>query len=195
VAIAEDLDDDENWTGGFYELCLVLGAADDGNLDRALRSLWRAAGVQGCRVRRADRPGFADAELGAAVLHRHGHVHGTLTLPSGARTVCGGFVFRYEDIDTLELYLPLGALARVDRRIGGYPFDERSGVESLAWRAGLDHWLAQVAATVYIDVPFQRALIGFEVDEDRDITVTTRYAAVLLPGPHGLDYRPAGLDR
>jgi len=193
VTIADDLDDAENWTGGFYELCLVLGAADDGNLDQALRSLWRAAGVQTCRVRQADRAGFADVDLSAAVLHQHGHVHGTLTLPSGARTVCGGFVSRYKDIDVLELYLPLGALARIDRRIGGYPFDEHSGVESLTWRSGLDQWLAHVAATVYADVPFQRALIGFEVDEDRDITVEKRYAAVLMPGRDGLDYRPADI--
>lgn len=187
MKIAVDLADDENWTGGFYELCLVLGAADDDNLDRAVRSLWRAAGVQSCRVRRTDRAGFADVELGAAVLHEHGHLLGTLTLPSGARVVCGGFVSRYDDVDILELYLPLGALARVDRRIGGYPFDKRSGVESLTWRAVLDRWLADVAAAVYGDVPFQRAPIGFEIDEDRDITArprrprrTCRWS---LPGP------------
>jgi hypothetical protein len=191
MASADELDDAENWTGGFYELCLVLGAADDGNLDRAARSLWRAAGVRGCHVRVVGRAGFADVQLSAAVLRRHGHVHGTLALPSGARVVCGGFLSRYEDIDTLELYLPLSALARVDPGIGGYPFDERSGVESLTWRARLDQWLADVAATVYTDVPFKRALIGFEVDEDRAITAGKRYAAILLPGPTGLDYHPA----
>lgn len=98
---------------------------------------------------------------------------------------------RYEDVDILELYLPLGALTRVDRRIGGYPFDERSGVESLTWRAVLDRWLADVATAVHDDVPFQRALIGFETDEDRDIIVDKRYAAVLVPCAGGLDYRPA----
>ncbi|WBB57206.1 hypothetical protein [Verrucosispora sp. WMMD573] len=90
VGIADDMNDNENWTGGFYELCLVLGAADDDNVDRALRSLWRAAGVQGCHVRRADGSGFAVVELGVAALHAHGHLRGALTLPSGARVVCGG---------------------------------------------------------------------------------------------------------
>jgi len=193
VKIADDLNDDENWTGGFYELCLVLGAADDDNVDRALRSLWRAAGVHGCRVRRADGSGFAAVELGVAALDEHGHLRGTLTLSSGARVVCGGFLSRYEDIDTLELYLPLGALARVDRRIGGYPFDEHSGVESLTWRAVLDRWLADVATAVYAVVPFQRALIGFEIDEDRDIAVNQRYAAVLMPRADSLEYRPANV--
>ena len=83
-------------------------------------------------------------------------------------------------------------MARVDRRIGGYPFDAHSGVESLTWRAGLDRWLADVAAAVHADVPFHRALIGFEIDEDRDITVDQRYAAVLVSRADGFDYRRMG---
>lgn len=185
------MDDDENWTGGFYELCLVLGVADDDHLDRAVRSVWRAAGIQGCRARAGGATGFVDVELGAAALHAHGHLHGMLVLPSGARVVCGGFVHRYGNVDTPEIYLPLGALARADRRIGGYPFDERSGAASLTWRAGLDQWLAGIAAAVFAEVPFQRALIGFEVDEARAITADKRYAAVLVPGRDGLEYRPA----
>jgi hypothetical protein len=80
--------------------------------------------------------------------------------------VCGVLVYRHEGIDDLELYLPLGALARVDRGIGGYPFDERRGVESLTWRASLDRWLADIAVRVHTDAPFQRALIGFEINVD-----------------------------
>jgi len=191
VKIADDMNDDENWSGGFYELCLVLGAADDDNAGRALSSLWRAAGVHGCHVPRADGAGYAAVELGVAALHEHGHLRGTLTLPSGARVVCGGFLARYEGVDTLEFYLPLGALARADRRIGAYPFTESSGVESLTWRSTLDRWMADVAIAVYTDVPFQRALIGFEIDEDRDFTADKRYAAILTPRPGGLQYCPA----
>ena len=115
---ADDLNDDENWTGGFYELSLVLGAADDDNLDRAVRALWRFAGVRGCRVDRVEISGFLDVEPSASALQAHGHLRGTLALPSGDRVVCGGFSSRYEGIDELELYLPLGALVRVDPRIG-----------------------------------------------------------------------------
>lgn len=77
------------------------------------------------------------------------------------------------------------------RGIRGYPFDERSGAESLTWRAPLDRWLADVATAVYADVPFQRALIGFEVDDDADLAADQRYVAVLAPCPGGLQYRPA----
>ena len=188
---ADDLNDDENCTGGFYELCLVLGPADDDSVERALRSLWRAAGVRGCCVRQVDGSGLATVELGVAALHKYGHLRGTLTLPAGARSVCGGFLFRDEDADILELYLPLGALARIDHRIGAFPFDEHSGVESLTWRAGLDRWLADIATAVYADAPFQRALIGFEIDEDHTGTADQRYAAVLIPSPEGFEYHPA----
>ena len=187
MATADDMSDDENWRGGFYELSLILGDADDARLDRAVRSVWTAAGVAPCRAG-ADR---ADVEPGGAALTEHGHLRGTLTLPSGDRVVCGALGYRYDNVDTLEFYLPLGALARVDRRIGGYPFDERSGVESLVWRAPLDRWLADVAVAVHADVPFRRALIGFEIDENADIAADRRHVAAVVPGPDGPDYRPA----
>ncbi|HJP76013.1 MAG TPA: hypothetical protein VJ914_17220 [Pseudonocardiaceae bacterium] len=101
MAAADNLNDDENWTGGFYELSLTLGSADDRRLDQAGRSLSRAASVQECRV----GSGLLDVEPSAAALHEHGHLRGWLILPSGDRVVCGGFVSRYEGIDWLELYL------------------------------------------------------------------------------------------
>ncbi len=89
MAAADDLSGGENWTGGFYELLLVLGAADDARLDRAVRSLWRFAGVR-------------EGPVGpsAAALHELGHLRGSLTLPSGDRVVCGGYASRYEGVDT-----------------------------------------------------------------------------------------------
>ena len=181
---ADDMSDGENWTGGFYELMLELGTAENERLDRAVQTLWRAAGVRECRPDH-DQP---DLTPSAEALETHGHLRGTLTLPSGARVVCGGFCTRYENADELELYLPLGALARVDDRIGAFPFDERSGVESLQWREPLDRWLAEVAGAVHAEVPLERALIGFEVDDD---STAKGYDAILTPGPDGLRYRPA----
>ncbi|GAA0803366.1 hypothetical protein [Spirilliplanes yamanashiensis] len=186
----DDLHDDENWTGGFYELSLTLEPAGDDLLDRAVRALWRAAGVEGCLARRPDGT-FAAVEPGAAALHAHGHLRGRVTLPAGDRVVCGGFVSRFDGADHLELYLPLGALARVDRRIGGFPFDERSGAESLDWRAPIDRWLAAVAAVVHAEVPIRHGLVGFEIDEVDDLGEVPPYTAVLVPSGAGLDHRPA----
>lgn len=189
VSRADDMSDAENFSGGFYELVLVLGPTDDARLDGALKSLWRAAGVRGCRAHGVDGAGPVDVELGVRSLEEHGHLLATLTLASGDRVVCGGLAFRCDGADQVELYLPLGALARVEPRVGAYPFGADGGPRSLSWRAPLDRWLAGVAAAVYADVPFQRALVGFEVDEDED---GERYAAVLAPVPGGgWDYRPA----
>jgi hypothetical protein len=94
VASADDMGDDENWVGGFYELVLMLGDEDDERLDRALKSLWRAAGARDCRA----RPVTVESELSAAALQR-------------------------------------------------------------------GHRLGDIAERVRADVPFRRALIGFEVDE------------------------------
>jgi hypothetical protein len=172
--------DDENWTGGFYELALDLGAANNDRLDRAVRSMWHAAGISGCSIRTGDNVELG-VEPGATALLTHGHLRGTLRLPSGVRIVCGSLVYRTEDNDLLELYLPLGALARTDRRIGGYPFDQHSGMESLAWRSPLDRWLADVAEAIYTQVPFRKALIGFEIDDEADVAGNERFAAVARP--------------
>ena len=186
----DDPRDDENWTGGFYELALDLGKADNDRLDRAARAMWHAARINGCSIRTTDNLALR-VEPGATALLTHGHLRGTLRLPSGVRIVCGSLVYRTEDNDLLELYLPLGALARTDRRIGGYPFDQHSGVESLTWRSPLDQWLADVAEAIYTQVPFRRALIGFEIDDEADITSDERFAAVLEPQANGMAYFPA----
>ncbi|MGI5521455.1 hypothetical protein ACQEUX_10900 [Micromonospora sp. CA-259024] len=115
------MSDSVNWTGGFYELLLILGATDDARLDRAVRALWRAADVRECRV----GPDLVEVAPGAD------------------------------------------------------------------WRAPLDRWLADIAVAVYDDAPFGRAIIGFEVDEDADITAGKRYAARVLPGTDSMDYYPA----
>lgn len=178
----DDVDDASNWTGGFYELLLVLGAPDDTRFDRAVRSLWRAAGA---------RLGPGEPTPGGGALETAGHLRGSLTLPSGDRVVCGLYAFRNESADSLELYLPLGALCQVEERIGAYPFDDRSGPESLTWRDPLDRWLATVATRVHSDVPFEHAVIGFEIDDTPSPTATKRWSALLQPHPNGLHFHPA----
>ncbi len=64
--------------------------------------------------------------------------------------------------DWLVLYVPLGALARIDVRVGGFPFGDESGAASLSWRRPLDAWLAEVGTRIYSEVPFELALVGLE---------------------------------
>jgi hypothetical protein len=191
--------DSENWCGGFYELSLEIGDTSDERLQLALSSLWQAAAVDGCYGDRDREPG-EQGEVPCTVpsLVRLGHLLGTVLLPSGHRVVCGCVAVREDDgPDWLDFYLPLGALERVDRRIGGFPFDENSGQASLAWRHSLDRWLATVGTDVFGDVQFRLGLIGFEASgstcaQQLDGTAPEeRWAGYLMPVDASLRFEPA----
>ncbi|AEE47509.1 hypothetical protein [Cellulomonas fimi] len=160
-----DAADDENWTGGYYELAIDLGPHDDGRLDAAVRALWAAAGLEP-PFRRLDPRQRPDVSARALL---DGHLHARVTVPGLGRTVCtvlvvrevtdDGGVTRHGD-DWLDLCLPLGALSHLDARVGAYPF---SHAPSRAWREPVEQWFAGVAGAVFGSVPFAYALTGFEV--------------------------------
>lgn len=157
--------DDENWHGGFYELAIELGDCDDERLQAALSALWQAADITGCYASRDREPRDQQQIVcTTASLATTGHLRGTVRLPDGNRVVCGVVAVREDQgPDWLDFYLPLGALTRVEPRVGAFPFDNNSGTASLAWRRPLDDWLAHVAEAVYDRVAFQLALVGFEM--------------------------------
>lgn len=70
------------------------------------------------------------------------------------------------DTDWLCLGLPMAALARTDRRAGGFPFGADGGETSLTWRKGLDDWLLAIGRTVADEVPVRPAAVGFEPIHD-----------------------------
>ncbi|MDQ2584085.1 hypothetical protein [Saccharothrix yanglingensis] len=190
--------DPENWTGGFYELSLEIGVPDDGRRQRALTALWRAAAVTGCCAGRDREPADQPAvPLTVASLEEFGHLRGVARPPRGGPVVCGCFSTCFEDTeDWLTLYLPLGALARADRRIGGFPFGPDGDPRSLAWRAPLDTWLVGVADEVFRQVDFRIGLVGFEVDhttaaELGGVVPGQRRNGYLLPAGGRLEYTPA----
>jgi hypothetical protein len=151
------LDDAENWVGGGYQLVVQLGPSDDARLGHAAEGLCRLAGVVSAP---AGESALVERPPPPSLDRRH--VRGVVTLPDGPRVVCGAFVSRDDapGDDWIVLYLPLGALGRADRRVGGYPF---GGVESsVAWRRPLDAWLASLAERLLEDVPFRVAVIGFD---------------------------------
>ncbi|TYC22462.1 hypothetical protein FXF52_20675 [Micromonospora sp. MP36] len=189
----------DNWHGGFYELALELGGAgDDERLRRALVAVWRIAGVVGCYANRQSEPSAQDVvPCTVESLERFGHLRGVVELPSGDRLVCGAVAVREEHgADWLDFYLPLGALGRVDGRVGGYPFLPDDD-DSLAWRRPVDDWLASVGRRVYDEVDFRLGLIGFEVSGDTSAEklgrgpTSPRRIAYLVPDGEGLRYLPA----
>jgi hypothetical protein len=190
----------DNWTGGFYELGIELGASEDARLQRALDALWAAAGIEGCSPSRAAEPGDQpELPRTLASLELTGHLLGRIAVPGLGRMVCGAVVIR--DLDGthwLGLYLPLGALSLLELRVGAFPFGPDGDERSLAWRRPLDDWLAGIAAAVFRAVPFTMATVGFEclaepsaADLDGRVPAT-RPAGLLLPdGAGGLSYHPA----
>ncbi len=189
--------DAENWTGGFYELSLEIGDRDDERLQRALTALWRAAAITGCYPSRDREPADQIAVPVTVASLDLGHLRGIARPPLGAPVVCGCFATRVDDAeDWLTLYLPLGALARVDRRVGGFPFGPDGEPRSLTWRTSLDAWLAGVATEVFRHVDFRLGLIGFEVDHTTAAELgggvpEPRWNGYLLPVGGQLSYTPA----
>jgi hypothetical protein len=192
-----DLDDDENWTGGFYELALQLGPRDDVRLASALGSGWAAAAVDGCwehGSRRAGRWSHRSVELGVAALERYGHLHGVVMLPTGERTSWGAVAIREEaGDDWLDFYLPLGALTNAVSTVGGYPFE--SETKSLGWRLPIDDWFVKIARSVFLVAPFRLGLVGFEVSgmaDGNDLEIPEeRGMGYLVPNHGALTYHPA----
>lgn len=165
MADASDLNDDENWSGGFYELAVEIGPRDDLRLEQTLLAVWRHASVRGCMAVAEYRPlQHADVPLSLQSLDKNGHLRGLVRLPSASTSVCGVVAVREEDgSDWLDFYLPLGALARTDSAIGSFPFGDDGSERSFAWRRPLDGWLTDIGSRVYEDVQFRVGLVGFEV--------------------------------
>lgn len=161
--------DNENWSGGYYELAIALGPkAEPGSTDRlrqALTALWSHQGLVGCYLDRTIEP--STQERHQPVLMEAAPLYGLAHVPRGATVVCACYVMRENEgraLDWLGLGLPLGALARIDARVGGYPFGDEA--TSLAWRLELDRWLATVAERVAAATSFEFGVIGHEVFGD-----------------------------
>jgi len=85
-------------------------------------------------------------------------------LPDGRTLICVVGATRNDNGgDWLDPSIPVGVLAKSDRRVGGFPFGPDGGPPSLAWRLPIDAWFASLAAQVRQVTGFKQAVIGFEV--------------------------------
>jgi hypothetical protein len=197
--------DPENWTGGFYELAIELGERDDRRLSHALASVWADPRVEGpYLLRDAEPEDQAAVTPTLAAQDNSGHLRGRASLPEGQVVVCGTVIMREDHgPDWLDFYLPVGALAAADARIGAYPFgsevvigDDQSTAASLQWRTPVDLWLTSIAEAVFVRVPFRLAVIGWEMSgqlyaDDLDEVPPQRGATYLVPDAATLKSYPA----
>ena len=186
-----DLTREDNWTGGFYELSMQLGAHDDARLDTALHALWAAAGLPRAFRRGASGSVPDGADVSAASLLA-GPLRSIAAIPGLGSVVCAVFVVREESFETgetrygadwLDLCLPLGALAHLDRRVGAYPFDDSSA--SRAWREPIERWFEDVARAVFGAVRFSSAVTGFEVSGMEPSEPGSGWVGVIAPDSAG----------
>ncbi len=192
---AADVSSPENWHGGFYEISIRLGARSDDRLESALQIGWTAANIDGCSAPLATPP-EAQVPCTLASLLDHGHLRGVVDLPTCGRVVCGAVAIREDEGDDwLDLYVPLGALAVADPRVGGFPFgDPELSATALAWRRPLDDWFSEIGQRVFAKVSFIHAVIGFEVSgQDPPVPAagsSARWYAALVPDGGSLTYLP-----
>lgn len=201
--LPSDLNDEANWTGGFYELALELGPSDDARLEQALLAVWREGCVAGCFApvfgpgnssRRLI--GHSPVELCLASLRQYDVLHGVVRLPGGTDTACAAVPSRDQDTDWLSFCLPIGALARSDPRLGTYPFGPDGGRTSLRWRREIDDWLATVAIGIFAEVQFRLGVIGCEASGEVSAELLMvksgpAYLGYMLPAGTGLRYEEA----
>ena len=149
----DDVLDEETWSGGEYELAVLLGRRADDVLETAAAALWRLAGITGGTPPTRESLAASRPSRGVAV-----------PVP-GRPLACAVESLRFaepEDEDWLYLDLPLGALAAWDPAVGGFPLGPESGAGSRAWREPLEEWLVGVARALFAEVPYVRAITGWE---------------------------------
>lgn len=198
---AASLTDADNWDGGFYELTLQLGRGDALDADdrdrRAMSALWAHPALDGCFLDRGAEPEDQDRVNPSLA---PGGLYGRVTVGDRGVMVCRTSLLRFEgDADWLTLYLPMGALARIEPRAAEHPIGDPL---SRAWRIGLDTWLVSVAETLSRRIAFELALVGFEPSrpglrrietmEDLvgDFPPPDRREGYAVPSPLGIKYHP-----
>jgi len=153
--------DPDSWCGGFYELALEFSNQSTSRRQSVLTSLWSGQEVEGCYLERyvppSDQPRVSPT---LTVLLESRHLLGIARLPSGDRVPCGTCAISDGESDWLVFYIPLGAIAKSDPRVGGFPFGDTNACRS--WREPIDNWLLSRAEQAFEVSRFELALIGFE---------------------------------
>lgn len=171
---ASALTDTDLWNGGFLEAAIVLGPRDDPDADArlvsALNAVWSTDVTFGPYL---DRFGFGpdstpltSIDPGTIDLVSPGHLYGWIKLPSDEWSVGGTCAIREDGfggqaLDWLDVYLPLGALAHQNERVGAYAFEHLE--ECSDWLAPISALLGQIGCAVLNAIDGRMAFIGFEV--------------------------------
>lgn len=155
--------DSQIWKGAFYELAIELSSRSDERLKIALSAIWKLPFFSWCQsdlykeTKEKDQGNFSNVNI-----KTYGHLRGIAILPDKQRIPCGTVSVREEEgIDWLDFYIPLGAIERTYKDVGGFFGTDHP--KSRDWREPLENWLAEIGREVFSVVEFRLGLIGCEV--------------------------------
>jgi len=184
----------EAWSGGHYELSILLGERDHDRASSAVRVLWSYPLIDGPYASKQDLSETQHRVDPTEALERG--LYGLASLTPEIRVPCGSTLIRFDDgPDWIQLYLPLGSISAFFRT-GGFPFDKDH--QRQKWEEDLDSWLVGVAKHVFAQIRFELALVGFEVETARFSKAKIRasplserqFEGVLLPSEGQLKWFP-----
>lgn len=138
-----DITNTSNFSGGDYELEILLGERDDARMVAAYYACWSFPELQGPYLR-SDIP-IAEQTIAAptfdGILHRF--TYGVAHIPECAPLLCGSYAIRWENdvTDTFGLYIPMGTLDHAAAQIGVSFFRSHRDPTIVRWWEAIDAWM------------------------------------------------------
>ncbi len=155
----------DNWTGGFYELAVVLEDPSQDNLQKALKVLWTHPALDGCYKENTKEPSHQERlDPNISQLPVEGHVYGVAHLPNSVKVACESTIIAYIDNGSTWLYfgIPMEALGHA-YPVGAFPFEDGTPLD---WRVEVDAWFLGIGEKLFREGCFQIGTIGFELPEE-----------------------------
>lgn len=151
---------EETWTGGSFEVLFYLGEKSEIHF---LEKLWFGLGFDGPYIDGEIIPA-QQRKLNTLKSVSTGKLYGTAIINEKI-VACSSTTIKDEDGVWIYFGFPMGGLD-VIYDVGAYPFDD--GKEPV-WAEQLSQYLRELAEKLFLEVPFDGAIIGWltaiEVDE------------------------------
>jgi hypothetical protein len=149
------------WSGGHYELSVLLGARNDAGAAAATVRLWTYPLLRGPYASREELLSETPHQLDPTQALK-ATLYGLALFAPNISIPCGSSLIRFDDgNDWIQLYLPLGSIS-AHFKTGGFPFGRNP--QRMGWEDDLDAWLVGVAKHLFARARFRLALVGFEAD-------------------------------
>ena len=151
-----------NWDGASYDVIMALGPRFDERLSTATVALWNHRSLDGCyydmKKRFFGRKRYQPDQFALKDFCVYGHAD----LKKSKTIICASFPIRTEhSYDWLVFSLSMSDLENIFD-IGSFPM-EADPEECTMWKPELDEYLLDLGRHVFEHVPFETAVVGYDV--------------------------------